>query len=177
MKNVGCRFVDQCEISEVVDELIGIINPAFVVGEYDMWKGEVERTTAEELKFMIKANEIIIAFKGNEIIGTGRVVIHNSIGDLGMLACKLEYRGKGAGRLMLQFFEDYCTNKGCSHAQVEVLYPSDGLHIGKNRLIKWYEKSGYQREQEENFSSLYPHLANKLAVCCTFAIYRKALRA
>ena len=90
-----------------------------------------------------------VILEGDEIVGTGNVLIQGKVGWLANIIVKQEYRGKGLGSKMTSHLVDFLKQKGC---KTQLLIATD--------LGKWvYEKLGFKSiTTYESFSSLKSQL-------------------
>ena len=98
-----------------------------------MWKEpQQDRTNADEIIQFIKDDKLILAYASDSleepaasIFFTTRQVEDKKHGELGMLAAKVEFTGKGVGRLLIGTCEDKARKEGCTALQLELLEPSE----------------------------------------------------
>ena len=70
-----------------------------------------------------------------------------------MLAAKLEFTGKGVGRLLIGACENKAIKEGCAALQLELLEPSEWQHPVKGILHKWYsERLGFEKGEQKDFA-------------------------
>ena len=98
------------------------------------------------------------------------------IGELGMLAAKDEFCGKGLGNGLISQAEARAKHNGCTNMRLELLTPRDWEHPVKVILDKWYTKVGYVKGDTEDFDKSYPHISPMLACPMNFTVYLKPLK-
>ncbi|KAI1386078.1 uncharacterized protein F4822DRAFT_408874, partial [Hypoxylon trugodes] len=100
-------------------------------------------------------------------------------GELGLFAVSLDQRGRGFGRDLLVFAENWCRDNlggpGVAISQVDLLVPTHFEHPFKVRLNAWYSKLGYQLVGRQDFAVEYPSLAPQLAGPTEYRLYEKKL--
>lgn len=107
------------------------------------------------------------------------------VGGWGCLAVDLDQQGHGYGSKLIRAAEDYLTTQlHCTHAQLEILSPTNWKHEHKERLRSWYTKRlGYQLLVPDDYkaSSVQLKAGTKLGERCRLAVdadytaYRKRL--
>jgi len=107
------------------------------------------------------------------------------VGGWGCLAVDLAQQGHGYGLKLIRAAEDYLTTQlHCTHAQLEILSPTNWTHEHKERLRSWYTKRlGYQLLVPDDYkaSSVQLKAGTKLGERCRLAVdadytaYRKRL--
>ena len=161
----------------LVGDLTELINRVYEVAEAGIWVDGYARTTLAELSSLIAAGEIAVArAPDGEIAGAVRIQeLGDGLGELGMLVAVPVWRGRGVGRDLVRFAEQYCAGTGSSTMQLELLVPRDWLHPTKVFLDRWYTRISYRVVRRAAFEGSYPHLAPLLATPCDFMIYQKPM--
>lgn len=125
---------------------IGNLSRKYV--EHDLgWK-----YTPEKLKSLIKNNtkNVVVARKGNKLVGFGIMTYHDEQANLDLLAVKMIYRHRGIGKKIVKWLEKVAHTAGIFNLFVQVRKINNGA-------IKFYKKlgfkiideiSGYYRGQE-----------------------------
>ncbi|KAL3952289.1 hypothetical protein ACCO45_014006 [Purpureocillium lilacinum] len=98
-----------------------------------------------------------------------------TLGDFGMLALDVTYRGGGLGRDLVRFAEDHCRRIGCTKMQLELLVPTTFEHALKTRMQAWYLRMGYRIVKLGSFQDEYPALAPLLTGPADYKIFEKDL--
>lgn len=160
----------------IVDELVEIVNTAYAVGEAGMWVDGTSRITAEGLRDLIRASEIMVALDGSRAVGCVRLHrIDESTWGFGMLAAARSAHGTGIGRRLVESVEAAAREAGASEMQLELLVPTEGVQESKAVLADWYSRAGYRRVSSKPMAEDYPELAVSLAIACDYQIWRKPL--
>ena len=161
-----------------------MINDAYLRGEKGMWKESQEaRTSPEEITQFMEGNKLILAYSGDNLEDPVASVFFTSSefgdkkqGELGMLAAKLDFTGKGVGRQLISKCEERAKEEGCHSVQLELLQPSEWVHPTKAILHQWYsERLGYKMGKEGDFAQDYPQMVPFLAGPTKFTEYVKQL--
>ena len=117
-----------------------------------------------------------MAIDQSKIVGSVHVYpLEENICGFGMLISDKAYRGKGIGSLLVKAAEQWGIDKGFQTMQLETLTPSEKILPQKERLKKWYTKSGYQLTKKRPYGDLYPKHAHLLKIGCNFEVYHKTL--
>ena len=136
--------IDFAKVSDVTE--IGNLSRKYI--EHDLgWK-----YTPEKLKKLIKNRSInvVVARKGNKLVGFGIMTYHEEQANLDLLAVKMIYRRRGIGKQIVIWLEEVALTAGIFNIFVQARKINDGA-------IKFYkkigfeiidEKSGYYRGQE-----------------------------
>ena len=167
-------------ITDSALELAKLINLVYAVAEEGMWKqingGPAPRTSEEEVHSLLAADRILIAKRGNLIIGSVCVRrLSPSLAEFGMLVAHPDCRGIGLGKALLNAAENYGRAGGAEIMQLELLTPKTWEHPVKAFLHQWYTRIGYKPMKQEPFEKTYAALAEQLAAPCNFTIYHKKL--
>ena len=160
----------------LVGHLTGLINDVYEVAESGLWRDGATRTTASELAELIRAEQIAVATRHDQIAGA--VHIHD-VGDdaseFGMLAAAPEQRGAGVGRALVDFAEQRSHERGRRAMQLELLVPREWRHPHKEFLKAWYSRIGYRQVRTGSIEATHPHLAPLLATPCDLDVYEKPM--
>lgn len=172
------RWLDSAaaEDGSVTAALAELINDVYRVAEKGLWLADAQRTTAAEVAGLIRAEEIVVARLGEQLVGTVRVQrLDADTGEFGQLAAAPAQRGLGIGRQLVDFAEQQSRDRGCRAMQLELLVPREWTHPSKAFLAEWYGRLGYRVVRTGLIDEDFPHLAPLLATPCDFLIYRKDL--
>ena len=103
----------------------------------DEWK-----QSNREIGFDWKKKEYFFGvFDGDDIAGYVYITINGGVGYLKDIIVKKVFRRKGLGKTLLDFFEEFCKNKGCHKLTIK----TSEKH---GPALKLYEKAGYKIEGE-----------------------------
>lgn len=182
--------------NSLVAQLVELINTVYTVAEEGIFDDVYRRTTSSELRHLIEASELALAWipttspssssassggsyddPSSKIIGCARVQsLSPTHGVFGMLVCDPAHRGSGAGKKLVEFAEEHCrTGLGKSIMQCELLVSTEFNHPFKARMHAWYERMGYRVVRIGDFGAEYPHLAPCLVTKTEFRVYEKPL--
>lgn len=154
-----------------------LVNDAFGYGEEGMWKGETTRTSVEELREKIKAEQLVIAEQGKFIIGI--ILVHKTedidVAEFSMLAVHSEFMQRGVGRQLVEYAENWAVSKEMTTMRLELLAPADWQQASKEFLTKWYLRLGYRPKGIRSFEKEFPHLAPSLKTTCVLTEWTKRL--
>jgi GNAT superfamily N-acetyltransferase len=158
----------------LVDQLVTIINRAFALREKGLFRGEVVRTSPEEVAAIVRASEMVVARVGPDLAGCVRVHEPESgVGEFALLATSVDRRGVGIGRALVHFAERVNRQRGATRLQLEHLVPRHGTHAAKERLTAWYTRLGYRLCDRLDFAATHPEWPPLLAQPCDLLRYRK----
>jgi ribosomal protein S18 acetylase RimI-like enzyme len=124
------RWAKEAEAGQVA----GIINAAFEI-EREFRQGE--RTSASEIRELIKRQSLLVAERDGRLIGAVEVRVTGATGYFGMLAVDASARSGGVGRALVEAAEEHCRGAGCT-----VMTMSTGEE--RAELIPYYEEMGYR---------------------------------
>ncbi|KAL1868448.1 hypothetical protein VTK73DRAFT_3656 [Phialemonium thermophilum] len=188
----------------LVTRLTDLINVVYSEAETGFWKGGFVRTTQEEVRELLRAGEIALAWarpqtatrataagehnhndnnqddaaRSEVLVGCIRVhLLDPHTGEFGMLACDPAHRGSGVGRALLRFAEDAIRRRGAATIRLELLVGDGWTHDFKARLGRWYEREGYAVVRTSSVWDSTPHLAPLLAGPSLFQVYQKKVAA
>jgi GNAT superfamily N-acetyltransferase len=157
-------------------ELAALINEVYAVAERGLWREGARRTTTAELADDIRAGEIIVATRGEQLMGCVRVhdIAHDT-SEFGILVSAPAARGAGVGNALLDFAERRSRERGMRAMQLELLVPREWSHPSKEFLKGWYGRRGYVPIALRAFDEAYPHAAPMLATPCDLQVREKRL--
>jgi GNAT superfamily N-acetyltransferase len=159
-----------------IERLSDLINEVYDDAESGMWKRRGIRTTPTEVERLLRARALILAEIDGVIVGSVNVnLMSDGVGEFGMLAADLHYRGMGIGSALVDRAEQWARDMGCHTMRLELLTPRDWSHPSKEFLKKWYSKICYVPQTTEPLERLHPELAPELATECDFTVWRKSL--
>ncbi len=136
--------VEFAKFSDVTE--IGNLSRKYI--EHDLgWK-----YTPEKLKKIIKnrSKNVIVARKGNKLVGFGIMTYYEEQANLDLLAVKMIYRHRGIGKQIVKWLEEVALTAGIFNIFVQVRKINNGAIIFYKKLGYEIidEKSGYYRGQE-----------------------------
>jgi GNAT superfamily N-acetyltransferase len=164
--------------TSLVDALCALVNDVYAVAEEGMWRDGATRTSADELRGLIAAGEILVASTPERGI-VGSVRLHDVDADtseFGILVAASDQRSTGIGRALLDEVERRSRGRGRAAVQLELLVPRKWSHPSKQFLTAWYGRRGYRLVRTTAIDESHPHLAPLLATPCDLQIHRKELR-
>jgi GNAT superfamily N-acetyltransferase len=160
----------------LVDALAGVINGAYAVGERDLWREGVTRTTPAEVAEMIGAGDLLAATVAGSFAGCARVrMLDADTAELGLISVAPDQWGTGVGRELFRTAEQLMRSRGVSVVELELLVPQGRPHPVKDRLREWYLRLGYAIVRTAACEEVVGHRAVELATPAEFLIFRKAL--
>ena len=160
----------------VVNELTDLINAVYAIAEAGLWVDDATRTTVDEMRQMISAEQIAVARVDGEVVGCVRIQqLDDGVGEFGMLVTHPDRRGNGVGGKLIDYAEEVARNRGSTIMQLELLQPRDWTHPEKEVLDAWYTRLGYQAVRTGRIEESYPHLSPLLAGPSDFVVYHKPL--
>ena len=161
----------------LVDELAGIVNAAYAVGEAGLWVEGTERTSPEQVAEVIRDGDLLAATVADRVVGCVRVrVIDAATAELGLLSTAPDHWGNGIGAELVRAAERLARARGAATMELVLLDPTDTTHPGKGRLRAWYEGVGYRFVRAAPIEEVSLHAANDLAAPCQWLVFRKPLR-
>jgi GNAT superfamily N-acetyltransferase len=160
----------------LVEELTDRINRAYEVGERGMWVEGTTRIDEAEVAGYVRAGEIAVARRGEEVVGSARIVqLDPNTGEFGLLVADPEHRGIGVGRELVRFAEELARSRGSTWMELELVVPRDWEHPVKRFLHDWYSRLGYREARRRDFAAERPERLPLMATDCDFLTYRKRL--
>jgi GNAT superfamily N-acetyltransferase len=160
----------------LVQELAGIVNAAYAVGEAGLWLEGTTRTEPGEIAEAIRNGWILAAAIGGRLVGCACVrPLDAGTADLGLVSAAPERWGSGVGRALARFAEQLMRARGVTTMQLELLVPVGWEHPEKTRLRSWYTRLGYRIVRTAPFADVAAHLEPQLATPCAFLVFQKPL--
>jgi GNAT superfamily N-acetyltransferase len=167
---------DQARDGVLVEELVGVINAAYAIGEAGLWIEGWTRTNPSEIAAAIESGGMLAATLAEEIVGGAYVRPIDAVtGDLGLVSTAPDRWGAGVGGALVCFAETLMRSRELTTVQLEMLVPKEWVHPAKERLRVWYDRLGYRVVGTAAFEDVAVHLASELATPCEFLIFRKPL--
>lgn len=138
------------------DSLAALINAAYRVEDFfkvgDRTDSAEIRQLMEQQHFFVVRDEDEGA--NNPLRGCVYVAIDGTGGYFGMLSVRPGGQGRGLGRSLVTFAEDYCRANGCTDMDLIVVNLRDDLR-------PWYERLGYRTVGEEPWPEDQLHRVSK----------------
>lgn len=161
----------------LVEELAGIINAAYAIGEAGLWIEGTTRIRPDEIADAIRSGGMLVATLEGRPTGCAYVrPLEPGTADLGLISTAPDRWGGGVGSDLVCSAEELVRTQGVTTMQLEVLVPKEGVHPQKERLCGWYTKLGYRVVRPAPFEEVVSeHLVSRLAVPCEFLIFQKRL--
>jgi GNAT superfamily N-acetyltransferase len=160
----------------VVDELVRLINRAYVAGEAGLWRSEPGRTDAREIAEAVRAGHMLVARVDGRIAGCLRTrSLDTTTATLGLVGVDPNAWGGGIGRALVDAAEDLARSGGATTMQLELLVPRTGTHPDKQRLREWYTRRGYTVTRRIPFEDYVPQAAPFLAAPADILLFTKPL--
>jgi GNAT superfamily N-acetyltransferase len=162
----------------LVDELVGIINSAYAVGEAGLWLEGAVRIRTSEIAEAIRGGGMLAARLDGRLVGCAYVrLLDTGTADLGLISAAPERWGGGVGRELVRSAEELMRSRGVRTMQLELLVPMESAHPDKERLRAWYTRLGYRVVRRAPIEEVAAHLASQLATPCEFLVFEKPLGA
>jgi GNAT superfamily N-acetyltransferase len=176
MTEVTLLAPDEAGDEALVEELVGVINAAYAVGEAGLWLEGATRTGPGEIADAIRSGGMLAATLEGRVVGCAYVrPLDAGTTDLGLIATAPERWGNGVGGELIRSAEEQMRSQGVTTMQLELLVPKGWVHPAKDRLRAWYTRLGYRVVRSAPFEQVAAHLAPQLATECEFLIFRKSL--
>jgi GNAT superfamily N-acetyltransferase len=170
---IDVRVLDDARLAEPLTELV---NDVYAVAESGLWRDGMKRTTADDLAGEIRAGEIVVATRGEEVVGCVRVHdVAEDTSEFGILVSAPTARGMGVGNALLDFAERTSRERGMRAMQLELLVPREWSHPAKEFLKEWYGRRGYELIGLRDMRIAYPQLVPLLATPCDLQVREKRL--
>lgn len=167
---------EQARDEALVEQLLGLINEAYAVGEAGLWQEGAARTEPGEIVEAISGSGMLAATVEGRLAGCACVrPLDPDTADLALVSAAPEQWGSGIGRELVRTAEQLARSRGVTTMQLELLVPRQWAHPEKDRLRTWYTRLGYQIVRTAPFEHVAAHLASQLATPCEFLIFRKPL--
>ncbi|KAI0404655.1 hypothetical protein F4802DRAFT_566919 [Xylaria palmicola] len=175
------------EDEALATRLAGLVNAVYREAEDGIFKAPFERTTTAEVRDLLRAGGLAVAFlppaDGGQCAAgrrpAGCVYIRRAsptTGEFGMLAVDPECRGAGLGLALVRFAEDRCrSHLGLRAVRLELLAPVHFEHPGKTRLQAWYTGLGYAMTELADFGEAYPRLSVLLSGPSEYRVFERSL--
>jgi GNAT superfamily N-acetyltransferase len=160
----------------LLEQLVGVVNQAYAIGEAGLWLDGTTRITAAEIAEAIRGSGMLAAAVEGRIVGCAYVrPLDAGTADLGLISVSPDQWGGGIGGELVRSAEGLMRSRGVKTMQLELLVPKGWVHPEKERLRGWYTRLGYRVARTAPFEQVAAHLASRLATPCEFLIFRKAL--
>lgn len=167
---------DQARDEVLVEQLVGIINAAYAVGEAGLWVEGATRTGPGEIAQAIRSGGMLAAALQGRLVGCAYVrPLDAGTADLALISTAPDQWGSGVGRELVRSAEELMRSDGVTTMQLELLVPKGWVHPDKERLHAWYTRLGYRVVRSAPFEQVAAHLASQLATPCEFLIFHKPL--
>jgi len=168
---------DDARDEVLVEELAGIINAAYAIGEAGLWLEGTTRIRPAEVAEAIRSGGMLVATRKGRPAGCAYVrPLEPGTADLGLISTAPDQWGGGVGSELVRSAEELMRSQGVTTMQLEVLVPTEGVHAQKELLCGWYSKLGYRVVRPAPFEEVVSeHLVSRLAVPCEFLIFHKRL--
>ena len=176
MIEVRMAPAEAAQDTALVDVITALVNSVYTVAEDGLWVDGMMRTNPERTAALLAAGEMAVATVDRRIVGVVRIHrLDTGEGEFGMLAADPAHRGKGIGRDLIRFAEQWSREQGLDTMQLELLVPRQWSHPSKEFLKDWYTRIGYRLVRCGQLDDNYPDLAPLLATPCDLLIYQKPL--
>jgi len=160
----------------LAEELAGLINAAYAVGEAGLWLAGTTRTRPAEIAEAIRSGGVLAATLEGRLVGCAYVrPLDAETADLALISSAPDQWGSGVGRELVRSAEELMRSRGVTTMQLELLVPKGWVHPEKERLRSWYTRLGYQVVRSAPFEQVAAQLAPRLATPCEFLIFHKRL--
>jgi GNAT superfamily N-acetyltransferase len=175
LDNIITKVESQLDENQV-GFLVKMINDVYIESEGNIWIDEHQRITPTRLIEIIELDELLLAYKGDEICGC----IHlEPIGEQSfkfkMLVANQKFKGTGVGSILVQFAENEAARMGANTMQLELLVPTEFIHVDKVFLHDWYSRIGYHKIAEKDVDDVHKGLSKLLKTGCVAKIYQKSI--
>jgi GNAT superfamily N-acetyltransferase len=167
----------QARDADLVEELVGLVNGAYAVGEAGLWHEGAKRTGPVEIAEAIRRRGMLAATLERCLVGCAYVrPLDAATADLSLVSTAPHRWGRGIGRELVRSAEELTRSRGVATMQLELLVPTGWVHPEKERLRAWYSRLGYLVARSAPVEEVAGHLASQLATPCEFEVFRKALK-
>ncbi|MFI5202698.1 MAG: GNAT family N-acetyltransferase [Candidatus Kapaibacterium sp.] len=123
---------------EDVSAIVALVNVAFNVETNLKIFLEGVRTDEKNVTDLMQKGEFfLMEEKSGNILSSIYIEVRGERGYFGMLAVEPALQGRGLGRAMVEFAENYCRERGCTIMDLKVLSP-------RVELLPYYHKLGYE---------------------------------
>ena len=162
--------------ADTMQTLTDLVNEVYATTEQGLWLPGTTRTDVDEMTEFTRAEEIVVARLGDDIVGSIRVRrLDADTAETGMLVAHPGRRNLGVGRRLRRHVTAMLRDEGIKTLQIELLVPRDWTPASKAFMARWNERSGYVVVRKGAFDDMYPELAPRLATPCDFIVYEKTL--
>eukprot|EP01006_Ploeotia_vitrea_P055863 TRINITY_DN68040_c4_g1_i8.p1 TRINITY_DN68040_c4_g1~~TRINITY_DN68040_c4_g1_i8.p1 ORF type:complete len:182 (-),score=11.90 TRINITY_DN68040_c4_g1_i8:188-733(-) len=158
-----------------LEKIKSICDTVYQQTEGDMFKTvpPYERILLPDLKSLVEAQNLVIAYQNKEPVGCVRITTDPedaTKGLIGLLAVDPAKQGVGIGRELMDLAEATIKKRGQTSSVVHLLYPIGRTHAFKDHLESWYTKMGF----------VYSHSTQKynppfVNCACEMKVYVKPL--
>jgi N-acetylglutamate synthase-like GNAT family acetyltransferase len=115
--------------------LVKFINKAFLRDNYFK---RTDRTNSEQMTEYLRKGTFLLLEEQGELVGLVFVELHESgRGYVGLLTVNPDKQGRGVGRQLMHCAENFCRDRGCSIAEIDVINL-------RPELVDWYRGQGYR---------------------------------
>lgn len=163
-----------------VQHVVDLINKAYRSTELALYKPIETRTNCAEIKRLLQARQLHLAFTTNNPLPIGCVhthVIEQGVSDVGLLAVPSEARSLGLGRRLVAYAEGVAVRQGSKVARLEMAVPKAAVkHDFEEYLQRWYEKLGYEQVRRASVEEVVPHLKESFGEGLEFLVMEKKLQ-
>jgi len=150
---------------------------AYAQTEVEIWGENYARISKEDFKEIVIAEEMLIAYKDQQVVGCVRLLkMKEDIYSFGLLAVDFAIKGQGIGRKLVASAEERAIAFGAKFMDIEILKATDIRVQCKIDLHNWYTRLGYVYFGTDSFVALKPkeiQKAEKLINPSEFDQYRK----
>jgi GNAT superfamily N-acetyltransferase len=176
MTEVKVLAADTARDGALVDQLVGLVNQAYEIGEAGLWLDGATRTAPREIGAAIRSGGMLVATFEGRLVGCMYLRrLDPTTADLGLLSVAPDMWGHGVGRELVHAAEHLMRSDGVTTMQLELLVPRGSVHPEKARLRAWYTRLGYEVVRSEPLEHIAAHLASLLRTPCEFLIFHKPL--
>jgi N-acetylglutamate synthase-like GNAT family acetyltransferase len=118
-----------------IESLVNFINKAFARDNYFK---RTERTNSEQIAGYLKKGDFLLLEEQDELVGLVYVELReDGRCYIGLLTVNPVRQSSGIGRQLMQSAEDFCRDRGCFIAEIDVINL-------RPELVDWYSRQGYQ---------------------------------
>jgi GNAT superfamily N-acetyltransferase len=114
--------------------LVKFINKAFARDNYFK---RTERTNSQQMmEYLQKGNFLLLEEQGERVGLVYAELREDRRGYIGLLTVNSIKQGRGIGRQLMKSAEEFCRDRGCSIAEIDVINL-------RPELVDWYRGQGY----------------------------------
>ena len=173
---VNLLAAGEAQNDAIAEELAGLINAAYAVGEAGLWLEGTTRTQPAEIAEAIRSGGVLAASFEGRRVGCAYVrPMDADTADLALISVAPDQWGSGVGRELVRSAEELMRSRGVTTMQLELLVPKGWVHPEKERLRSWYTRLGYEVVRSAPFEQVAAQLAPQLGTPCEFLIFHKRL--